>query len=110
MMVTCRKCGDRFRARSGTEDVIYECAKCRTCANEHCDNWVFRPGATCSDCEEERKRAMTQDVPTLPKGKRRCLRCQTNVLSAYNRGKYCHSCWQAMPVKDRHRAKERFVD
>ena len=108
MTVTCRKCGGRFRARSGTEDAVYECATCRTCANEHCDTGVFRPGAMCSDCDDDRKKALTQE--SLPKGKRLCLRCRTNVLSAYNRGKYCHSCWQSMPVKDRRRAKERFVD
>lgn len=106
--MVCRKCGNRFRTRGNEQE--YECAKCRTCANEECDAWVFRPGSLCKECDAQRRRALSQPLPELPKQKRRCLLCRVNVLSAYNRGKYCHSCWSAMDPRERHKAKERFVE
>jgi hypothetical protein len=110
MMVVCRKCGRRFRVRSTGTDEWHECPECRSCANEGCNEWVFRPGSLCRACEDERKSALSQPIPELPKGKRLCMKCRANVLSAYNRGKYCHSCWSAMNFNQRVAAKERFVD
>lgn len=110
-MVDCRKCGGNFRIRTPTADGVYDCPSCRTCANEQCGEWVFRPGSLCATCEEDRKQQVAGLSQARPKrGKRRCTRCNTNVLSAYNRGKYCHACWEAMSPLQRRKSGERFVE
>lgn len=51
-----------------------------------------------------RKQYRIDALPVVPnfEAKRTCESCRS-VLSAYNRGRYCHSCWAAFSPKQRQR-------
>lgn len=69
---------------------------------------------TCSPrCSVERHKHLDRVRRGVPgeedrplRNDRECQRCHKR-LSAYNRGTYCHSCWQAMSLRQRNNTLRR---